>query len=402
MRLLQNIYQSRYSIGLECNISSNGEFELSYAILERKRKAVVIVENGSSLKELNEFVSKYVNRLPINININGSGVLIKSFKLENDGDYKYYFNKVLPSSDFNEYYVQLNPVNNTREVFVSVSKREVVNKVLSEIEKCGVFVYGLTLGPFIVNEINEFGLLSHGEYNFAGYKVLIKNEIEYFLSERLELQSSRFYDISGQKVNSNLLISYLNALAYYLKIRGQVILPESETLLNEFHDQIRFKRNLKFGMIGMLILLFLNYAFFLLYSKKKEELMRETAGNASYTQEIKKSEEIINDKLKFLQKNVALNPIPLSFFGDEIGKSIPESMVLERVCINPYMEGSEEIQDLQIGIIKVTGYVDKSVTFDRWITDLKLKKWVKSISKVEYKYLSESDKGFFEVNISTR
>jgi Tfp pilus assembly protein PilN len=132
-----------------------------------------------------------------------------------------------------------------------------------------------------------------------------------------------------------------------------------------------------------------------------EEILAATANERQELAEMKIELQQKQDLVNTTGMNSAAR---LSFYMDRIGATVPESIVLNDLSVNPLKErklNAGEKAGFQFGKIYVSGTVRHTEALNAWVEDLKALEWAREVVIDKYNRLEESDNAFFTIHIFT-
>jgi len=153
----------------------------------------------------------------------------------------------------------------------------------------------------------------------------------------------------------------------------------------DFNHKRFFSISLKTGLSSVFILLLISFLFFSNYTNKTNMLSIELETNKALKNELLKLNEQVSKK-ENLVTSFSLSSSKASWYLDQIGNSIPNSVLLTSLNFQPLTKNIKE--DIKISTqennILIQGTSTKSDDFSKWVQQLEQKNWVYKVLIQDY------------------
>lgn len=406
---LNNFIRGNSVAGVECIITSDGEARFNYCILEVVKTKLILKENGSNLSSVDEVLFKISDTsLPVCMSIDGKGILHKKVILSPDEKDRDILAKILPNGDPNQFYIQkhVDESFDGNSLYVSVIRKETLDKILSAFEEKKIYVVDCFLGPFSIHAIFPMMEKANTDVLFGKYNLQMNNGlIADFSKDESEIeQQSTSITLGSEKINSSLIVSYASGFKFLVKKSGEPFSPIAKINKN----QVEFKQKQIFKMTGIaalsffFFLLLVNFFLFQHYNSKSVQLNEKSLLTKSNLETYSKMRKQLSEKEDFFQKTGLLKNARTSFYADRIAADLPEAISLADLNILPALKSINDEKEkisFQASVIKATGVSQKSNDLSKWISVLKEKEWIQAVNILEYKQNSLIEPGQFLVEI---
>lgn len=298
-------------------------------------------------------------------------VLNKKVDLTNDLDLSWKKNLDLNIIYHNTY-------NTDKNIFLSFCKKDLVDlwiqKILSlNIQLVDVYIGSLT-SFILARSLNIEKIISNNTE-------LIVKDFELINFSKIE-SSETFYQIGDSTLTNFDLPLYSLGLKYFT----DTLKLEKSEFKNLNNEEIIYKRAFNiFGVTTLMIFfvsLLLSYFSIQYYLSKNAELGVENLySNKSYN-EIVLIESQIKEKEDLIAKSGFLSQYFLSFYSYEILNSVPSSISLDELNINPLIKEIKENKIVEFVPYQIIlkGVTKNENEFNKWVKDLKTKKWLNKVS----------------------
>ena len=138
------------------------------------------------------------------------------------------------------------------------------------------------------------------------------------------------------------------------------------------------------------------------YEKTHNKLQYQVNSKKQYVEELNQLEEQLKIKEQFIQSSGVARASRISYYTDQIGISIPETIQLNQLFINPLEKRINKAEDINFNYnsIKLTGTVSRSIELNNWIKLLKEYDWVNEIIIVSFIQDNIKTVGEFEIEVT--
>lgn len=374
----------------------------NFILLEKKGSLISVLEKKENLSDINELKALIPKDTPVALAVNGRGILHR--KLKEEGDEAYLLSQILPDAKVQDFYIQ--KYISGSQLFASVIRKATADTVFKEFLDSGIAVINLSLGPFSVGSILPFMQTTEDTFKLGTYSLTVQAGLltEFVSNPNPEAEN---YKIGEEELAGTYLIAYSSAVQLFFpaevrtKVESAVIQHYSSELLAKKKFQLMGK-----GMLAFFFLIaLLNY---LLYSHLREDNSLLTESSNRYQQtltEVTNLQKKIEEKEYFLKRAGWLSFPKASFYSDEIASTVPASVKLTALIVNPLNEKlskKEKKQHFQSDTILVSGVCSSPVVLNPWMNELKSKDWIKGLTTVDYSFDHKKRTGSFELEIWIR
>ena len=349
-----------------------------YCLIELKKykNALNIIKrfSTSEFEELQTIISK---NKPVLLSFTGQGIISKKVNKELD-----YRTKMLFNSDPQEFY--WNEFQQYNDIFISVARKEVINKEISLFTDLKYAVISFNLGPFIT--VVSKPLLDSSEIRTKDFVLNFKNSDLTDFQKQTENNISE-YEMGDETISQNEIIPFASVLHFLFPDKRIVL--ENDDLTN---NQTEFLYKKAFNYLGAFILglfllsLLVSYVLLSHYQDENSEVLVSLGQqNMTYSKLISLEKDKEN-KEAILRESGLSDSNFLSFYVSEITKYIPQEVNLTVLTIFPATKKIKESQRIQFkhNQIDIEGVVLSYSVFSNWIKELKNQSWVDTIEIIDY------------------
>ncbi len=358
----------------------------SFSGLECKIEASEVKSDGTLLRDsievdtLSNLIATFGKHSSYWLHIEGSGVLTRI--VDSQSDYK---RDLIINGNPDDFYFSSVSTNHSR--LVSFVRRTVPEEIVNYFLENKLFLVGLSCG------FAPFGALAT-ENKLLALDYSIKLVNGNFENLQREETVKRRVEFEGEFLNKNGLL----AKAIFSNSKENFIVEtfEFNTLFKENKEFNQFKIVGIVSVAFIFVVVLTNY-FYLNYlydEVANKEVELELNNSNLLILESLNQEELRKQQL-VLSSGVSTTHF-ISFYLDEIGKSVPKNIRLSALYAFPLAEKLKEKRKVEIDKtkIEITGWTNNNVVLDDWIEDLDRNDWVKSVELMNYQKLVNNESSF--------
>ena len=378
--MLDNLYHKistpKKVLGLDIIHHQDDSYQITAIALQLEKNNITVLDNWES-NDIAQALGKIDKELPVFINLSGKGVLTKKVVQNN-----FSLNQLLPNLKIEDFYTQQTAQH------ISVMRKEQVDALCKQCEDEGVSVIGVSLNGFPIQNI-QLVLDAKKDKIATGNSSYLFEDGQITALEGPQEESSENMMVGGERIAHHQLVSYsiaLQVLVHQIEII-QITQEEIRELGEEYQQKKLFKTGSMALLGGVLALLLINFMLFSLFRNTHQSLNNELG---LYEGQIKKIEALkneVNHKNSFLTKTGWLNPSKTSFYADQLGNTVPKSIQLSQLVINPVDKKETKKQKettFANQLIQISGTTNSSITLNAWIKQLKKITWVSTAEVLNY------------------
>lgn len=394
------LIKGKSAIGVELLFNTKDSFTLIAQELEDKKGSIEITKRwvDISLEELAKINTK---KLPTYFSIGGKGIIHKKVKFNDYTKEQELLSQVLPNAVLKDFYIQQTNLLN-HECWVSIIRKDVLDSLLYQFKEQQLFSVQVYLGPFVLENI--FPHIDNPVVKTTTHELLVENNNIIQMDSLGSVSEGEEYNIEGEHVNSHEIIAFSSGLSHFIPLieLNPIVCNEITAIKDEFYNKN------KYVVVGFSILVF----FFLLtignmmlnnsYQSINNTLQYQVSSNKKYIDELKilQNELAINEE--FVNNSGLTKASKVSFYADQIALSIPNSIQLNQLFINPSEKRIKKSEDVQFNYnkMKLMGSVSSSIELNYWIKELKKYEWIADIVVISFIQENIKTAGEFEVEIN--
>lgn len=390
-------------VGVSIKVNSDNSTTIQACKIRTSKNILDFEKKVTDLVSLDELKENFPTKDFLSVNITGKGVLQKQID-KVDAISPDNFELILPNAVFDDFYIQNFISGNTS--FISIIRKKEAEKFLDSLRKQGFIPIMLSLGPFPVDGILAQLNIYDDSIVFDGHTIL-KNKANEWISYSYDIKTNAPYPLKleNESIDEKLVLSYavafqavfagfskgIEANVTYLEDQLQVIMSKKQTRIMAFIVLISF----------FLVLLSNFFTFSSLDSANKSMAtqLSKISNKSSDSKSLKDNIEAKEGELKILGWDDNMDK---AYFIDQLAKDLPTEMSWNSIEINPVdLEQSRNLRTIQWfeRSIVVSGFSDKIVPVNKWISAIKDQIWVKSVELQSYIIDQEVNKGEFTILI---
>lgn len=390
--------------GVEITLLPDNQYRILVTILALQKKNVVVEkkEKLTSLESLKDTIGKDV---PLYLVLNGRGILHKKLSevaVENNE----LIQSVLPNAKAQDFYVQ--NIVSEKNSLVSIVRKESADPILDTLTRLSLPCTGFSLGAAVVAPVLP---LLAGNSNLSSF-TWSEHHLEMDLSSTVTDYKfygtpveRKIFQLDTEKLEDEFLVSYASAFSILI---GQEPVPafvEKVQLSKEEFSNGQLFKKMSWVVLGFfLVLLMLNFLFFTNLSSRNNELVQRESKYSTMFAEMENLSKEVKEKETFLSGAGWLQSSAASYYADRIAATVPASVKLTELAINPLDEkkSKEEKKELfATGSILIKGDCTRPTELNEWLDKIKSIDKINKARLVNYFYDNKENRGTFSIEIET-
>ncbi len=387
-------------IGIELIYNTKDSYTLIAVELVATKEGVEISKRFTDIT-FEDLAKQNTKKLPVYIAVGGKGVIHKKVKINEHTNQQELLNQVLPNASLIEFYLQQSNIS-VSESWVSIIRKDVLDPTIKKIEHLNLFGVQIYLGPFVLE--NTIPLIDNGHSLFTTtHELIIENNSIIQLDGLGSVAGGDEYKIEDETVNSHELIAFGTALSHF--IPASKLIPINCNTVKNIEQEYLYKNKYVAVGFGLIVFFFILTISNMLISNSLEstsnELQYQIDSKKKYVEELEALKIELANKEQFIQNSGVTKASKISFYADQIALTVPNSIQLNQLFINPLTKRISKAEDIHFNYeqIKINGTVSRSITLNSWIKELKQYAWIKDINIISFVQDNLKTPGEFEIMI---
>lgn len=367
------IYGLTYS-AIEHNTDIDNKEAFTLLSLFKKDKELII-KNRNRYSDLEKLFS-FLKQQHVFLIVNNHQVLSKETDVINNSP-ELIVKNAFPSIALSDFYYEVYTTETSS--FVSISRKEFIDNLISKYEKNQVSIIGFSLGTLVIQNVLSF--INYDEVCTSSSILKIKNHQLERIEKTVEYKDVN-YSVNDLEVTNKELLPLGGILSYYLEKNNQLGLhKKNKELKDDYFQKQLFFIVLKTGLAFLFLVLLLNFLVFNHYYSENNKLITEVQLNENYKSQLLKLQNQIDQKEKVIDNLSSVSQSKVSLYLDEIALLIPKSITLIGLEYQPLTTRIKK--DKQITISKnrlqVKGGISNNEDFTSFINSLEQKEWIDEV-----------------------
>ena len=393
------LIKGQLAIGVELIYNTKDSYTIIAVELAMNKEGVEINRRFTDIT-LEDLTKENTKKAPLYISIGGKGIIHKKLKTNEHINQQELLNQVLPNASLKEFYLQ-KVMLSENESWISIIRKDVLDTLIQKMENLNLFCVQIYLGPFVLE--NCISLIpTHSLYTTTHELIIEANNIIQ-LDGLGSVAGGDEYNIEGEIINSHELIAFGSALSHFIPA-NKLTTIECKSVQNL--KQEYFHKN-KYTTVGFALIVF----FFIvtITNMLVSNNLESTSNDLQYQINSKKQYvvelELLNKELaikeEFIQNSGVTKASKISFYADQIALSVPSSIRLDQMFINPLKKRISKAEDIHFNYnsIKVIGTVNRSIELNSWIKELKSQECADEVNIISFIQDNLKTPGEFEISI---
>lgn len=286
--------------------------------------------------------------------------------------------KTFPSLKIIDFYYEI--IQLEESTYVAICRKENVENLVTKLNDKNLNCIGFSLGNCCINELIPFVKTTCLGTSNASISIQDSKLKSITLNPSIEPEN---YTINGLDISNSKTLTLAGIISYYTNQSNTVsnFKNEQHKLTKEFTVENYFKKGSKISLGLLFTLLLINFLTFDYYTKKVEDLTIKNELNKTNTAELVLLLNDINSKKRLVEDSVNSKVSITSFYFDEIGESIPTTIVLNSLSYQPILKRIEDQKEIMLktNFISIKGESTNADRFTNWLSKLEEMEWIESV-----------------------
>ncbi len=382
--------------GLYLWFGNDSELFASLVIAVR-RNEVVRIESALFSDSLEDIIRKVPGNIPLILSLDGCHVVHRL--VNNDSADNTLFN-TLQGSGTNDFYFGKHEA--AEMMIVSLIRKEEVSKLIGLINREGLLVFDLQLGPFSIDRLTGISG-DKGGIEIPFYTLFLENgRITHFeRSYNNKTRNTYPVEFGNDIISSEFLVSLSLCYDFFQKDYSK---DNSEILAAQRKELIE-KRLLSATLLPLLLFVFIlltvNFALLLNLDKKNRILSSSVTVGKHHLIQIDSLRKALVIRQKIFDAKNDLGARYLAYFSDRIASRVPPEITLSTLNIYPQKSPNQKRNQYLFsdGLITISGLSGSTVSLEKYLENLSSFWWIESVRITGYS-MEKDGIGLFNLEIS--
>ncbi len=377
-KLLKYGQFGRSYVGIE-HTAINGD-ESIHALVLRLKKGELIKEKDFVVEEVNDLKAQLIKDQHLFLIVNNDQVLTK--QIDKDVDEAHILSQAFPNLDMQYFYMEI--LRSEHSVFVSICRKDYVNELIKEYAEQQLQIIGFSLGNLAISQLTRFDLPT--KFSTSNAELVLQNNEIATIAKKLDTKES-VYQINGLSLSNNYLTCLAGIIRYFLNAEFNTdnMTATYQDLMSEYTQRRIFKLGFQGALTVLFLSLLISFLFFTNYTQQKNTLSEELSLNKSARNTLVLLKSEVDQKEKLIE-DYSLSSSKSTFYLDELGNSVPNSILLNKMEYQPLEKKIKADENINVveNVILVNGMLSKSKDFSVWVNNLEEITWIDKITIEDY------------------
>ena len=335
--------------------------------------------------------------IPLFLTVNTKDVITKNARDSKLED-KALANSLFPNMDYDLLYFEIYSLGSER--FVSIVRKNIVSDILNKLIALKVSIFSVSIGLSGIRPLLDY--INENEIVGTTYKLIKEPPNKGITIANTEQENDQFYNLSGLQVQNWYLLGF-GSVASHLLLPTKT--NSSMVALNEgLGAEVKNKKLLSLltssSVLLFLGVLLINFLFFDHFRSSIQNLTDKQVINAKSLEQISQLKERVESKERRLEKALSTSNSKVSFYLDELGQTVPNTITLEEMVYQPLLKPKKDSNPIAYTLneIRITGLTGNGVDFSQWVAELERLNWVNQVKTLEYDYQTKKT-SMFELRV---
>lgn len=356
----------------------------------------VLASNRGALADISGLIPE---NSPVCLIVGGKGIIHRETGDGSQQDDKAVLKQILPDADPADFYIQRHGIDNpSRKGIVSIVRKKIIDDIIAFFSGCRFFITGLSIGPFSVQNVLPL-LGASGSFPYRN--ILVHYDSGSVIGfENTDATTSSLL-IEGKRIGSNDVPSLSIGLAFLM---GQAVnyagIPQLDVQDEAFRYRSKTVSLCLYSLVALFGLLLVNFLVFDHYYKQNSMLQAEAERQEILLKQVTDLTSTYESKSQFIRESGLLGQTHISKHLDMIAQTVPSSITLDEIVVNPPKKGSsmKEVKYTP-NIITIAGSSTDSYQFNGWVKKMKQVEAFKNVSILKYEYKDKERIALFSIEI---
>lgn len=360
------------------HITINSHEQINGLILSKNKKELVLDSNFEidALEKISDRISPKQHLFLI---MNTNKVLFKS--IDERLEALFAVQQAFPNLKLEDFYYETY-VSSTK-TFVAICRKVDVHKLLDSYTERKYTVIGFSLGNLGISMLEDF--INHSKLSTSNAEIQFSEQK--IASISLSSSEKESFNLNGLELTNNSILPFTGILNYYTNTSKTVSNFSSviAELKGKFKQQHVFNLGLKISLATIFVLLLFSFLLFTNYTTKIEDLTTTLAVNKTQKSSLLKLTGEVQKKEKLI-KDFSLASSKASWYLDQIGEVVPDSVILSEIQWQPLSRNIKEDKPIETEQqrILIKGISTKGEDFSNWLSTLEQLDWVEKVAINDY------------------
>lgn len=367
-------------------------------VIAALRNDAVMIESALSSDSLDDIIRKVPGNIPLMVSLDGSHVV---HRLVDNSSADNTLSSTLQGSGANDFYSGKHEAAAERMI-VSLIRKEEVYKLVGLINREGLLVFDLHLGPFSIDKLTGIAG-DKGEIAIPFYTLFLENgkTVRFERSYNNKIESIYSVEFGNDVVSSEFLVPLSLCYAFF---RSDYSNGNNEMLTVQ-RKELTAKRILSATVLPFVLLIFIslmiNFAILLNVDKKNRILSSSVTVGRHHLTQIDSLRKALVIRQKVLDARNNRGARYLAYFSDRIASCVPPEITLSTLNIYPQKSPNQKRNQYSFsdGLITISGLSGSTVSLEEYLEKLSSFWWIESVRITGYS-MEKDGIGLFNLEIS--
>ncbi|NJK98849.1 MAG: type II and III secretion system protein [Bacteroidales bacterium] len=356
--------------GMYCHIGNDGENTFALVYVENKKGLLSFECIYTPFNHLDEIKVAIKKDVPIYLIVDGKGVLLK--KIIPDPD-KAIIKQIIPSAQDHEF-ISDHISTRDKSIIAALARTDLLTDIVIQCKEAGLNVIHVSLGPIKACKVPGYYKELRQTINFGNYSITYDSEND-AVNDIIKTDQNQPFEIlkiDYQQVKSFYMPALGAGMEFFIEENHDCDFNLVNTNRKEFLSSILVKK-LGIGMgILVFLILMINTLFYFHYTDQLNQLEGKISGDKNILVVLDSLKKEVKWKEKFMKETGILKNSRFSFYADRIAKTVPISISLEKLDINPIIGKVRSNKEVLVepNKVRIEGYTKSSVSLNDWVKSM--------------------------------
>ncbi len=367
-------------------------------VIAVRRNGAVLIESTLSSDSLEDITRKIPGHIPLLVSLDGTHVV---HRLVDNSSGDNTLSNTLTGSGAHDFYSGKHEAGADRMI-VSLVRKEEVSKLLELLNREGLLVFDLRLGPFSIDKLTGISG-DRGEIAIPFYNLFLETgkTVRFERSYNNKVENIYSVEFGNEVISSEFLVPLSLCYSFF---RSDSSISNNEMLAIQ-RKELSAKRILSATVLPFLLFIFIslivNFTLLLNLDRQNRVLTSSVTVGKHHLTQIDSLRKALVIRQKVLDAKNDRGARYLTYFSDRIASCVPAEITLSKLNIYPQKSLSQKRDQYSFidGIITISGFAGNTVSLGKYIENLSSFWWIESVRITSYS-MEKDGIGLFNLEIS--
>lgn len=381
--------------GLEVVFQADGTCLYNVVVLKKQKNILIKDVHKAGIVSLDELSRLIPKDVPVALSFSGRGLLIKKAPKENFSVNP--ISSILPNVNPEDFLIS--EIHGSDSFIYALIRKDTALSAFNLLVEKGFSIIYAAPSTDCINSIEPY---TEEKIVYTGTIKILKNDNGVVdVSNSAELQDT-LISIAGEKISPSLYLAFGTAFKLFITASADCSFLPAFNNYDDWKEKQLFMVLSKASAVVIGMLVISNLFLFLFYNSRNSMLASQNGALLKEVRDLEYLKKELVEKENFFNEAGWMDFSKTSLYSDAIAGSVPSSMLLSELIINPLDEEKSRKEKrliFNMNLIRIKGECKDPVELNPWLNQIKTFYWVKEATSKKYSYDYKKGAGIFEIEL---